>query len=85
MGIIKLKKFLSELNKLSPINNEIFLKLKSEEILILKNVSNSKTTKTKDLFNLFKKNYSRAQFYRYLSNLRKNNLISVNNGEIKIN
>ena len=55
MGIIKLKKFLSELNKLSPINNEIFLKLKSEEILILKNVSNSKTTKTKDLFNLFKK------------------------------
>jgi len=85
MAILKFKKFLSELNKLSPINDGIFLKLKSEEILILKKVSNSKTIKTKDLFIFFKRNCSRAQFYRYLSNLQKKNLISIKNAEIKIN
>jgi hypothetical protein len=85
MSLNKINKFLEEISKLSPINDEILLKMSSEEIVLLKTISKQKKINTIKLFNTFKGNFSRAQFYRYIKNLKKNNFITVKNAEIKIN
>jgi hypothetical protein len=85
MSLNKLNKFLEEISKLSPLNDEILLKMSSEEIVLLKTISKQKKINTIKLFNVFKVHFSRAQFYRYIKNLKKNNFITVKNAEIKIN
>jgi hypothetical protein len=85
MTLNKLNKLLKEISKLSPINDEILLKMSSEEIVLLKTISKQRKINTIKLFNTFKWHFSRAQFYRYIKNLKKNNFITVKNAEIKIN
>jgi len=85
MSLNKLNKFLEEISKLSPVNDEMLLKMSSEEIVLLKTISKQKKINTIKLFNTFKTHFSRAQFYRYIKNLKKNNFITVKNAEIKIN
>ena len=85
MSLNKLNKFLEEISKLSPLNDEILLKMSCEEIVLLKTISKQKKINTIKLFNTFNGHFSRAQFYRYIKNLKKNNFITVKNAEIKIN
>ena len=42
MSLNKLNKFLEEISKLSPLNDEILLKMSSEEIVLLKTISKKK-------------------------------------------
>jgi len=77
------KKFLNEINKLSPFieNNNFDLNL--NELLLISQISKLKEINTKILFQKNSKKFSRAQFYRYINKLEKNNIIDVKRGIIK--
>ena len=83
MTLKKFNKFLNEINKLSPLNEDL-LKFSSQEIFLLNQIQNKKNIDTQELFENNKKHFSRAQFYRYLAKLKRENLISVNNTQIEI-
>jgi len=78
------KKFLNELNKLSPFIENNNLDLNLNELLLISQISELKEINTKILFQKSSKKFSRAQFYRYLNKLEKNNIIDVKRGIIKI-
>ena len=79
-----LKKFLNEINKLSPFIEKNTLDLNLNELLLISQISELKEINTKNLFQKSSKKFSRAQFYRYLNKLEKNNIIDVKRGIIKI-
>lgn len=83
MSINKLNKFLEEISKLSPLNED-FLKYSSQEIFILIQIQNKKKIDTIELYKENKKYFSRAQFYRYLLKLRKLKIIDIKKGKIEI-
>lgn len=83
MPLKKFAKFLNEINKLSPLNEDL-LKFSSQEIFLLNQIQNKKNIYTQELFDNNKKYFSRAQFYRYLAKLKKENLISIKNTQIEI-
>ena len=78
------KKFLNEINKLSPFIENNNLDLNLNELLLISQISELKEINTKILFQKSSKKFSRAQFYRYLNKLKKNNIIDVKRGIIKI-
>lgn len=78
------KKFLNEINKLSPFIENNNLDLNLNELLLISQISELKEINTKILFQKSSKKFSRAQFYRYLNKLEKNNIIDVQRGIIKI-
>jgi len=78
------KKFLNEINKLSPFIENNNLDLNLNELLLISQISELKEINTKTLFQKSSKKFSRAQFYRYLNKLEKNNIIDVKRGIIKI-
>jgi hypothetical protein len=78
------KKFLNEINKLSPFIENNNLDLNLNELLLISQISELKEINTKNLFQKSSKKFSRAQFYRYLNKLEKNNIIDVKRGIIKI-
>jgi hypothetical protein len=78
------KKFLNEINKLSPFIENNNLDLNLNELLLISQISKLKEINTKILFQKNSKKFSRAQFYRYLNKLEKNNIIDVKRGIIKI-
>jgi len=78
-----LNKFLNEIYKLGPLNEDL-LKFSSQEIFLLNQIQNKKNIDTQELFDDNKKFFSRAQFYRYLAKLKKENLISIKNTKIEI-
>ena len=78
------KKFLNEINKLSPFIEKNNLDLNINELLLISQVSELKEINTKILFQKSSKKFSRAQFYRYLNKLEKKNIIDVKRGIIKI-
>jgi len=78
------KKFLNEINKLSPFIENNNLDLNLNELLLISQISELKEINTKILFQKSFKKFSRAQFYRYLNKLEKNNIIDVKRGIIKI-
>ena len=78
------KKFLNEINKLSPFIENNNLDLNLNELLLISQVSELKEINTKILFQKSSKKFSRAQFYRYINKLEKNNIIDVKRGIIKI-
>lgn len=78
------KKFLNEINKLSPFIENNNLDLNLNELLLISQISELKEINTKILFQKSSKKFSRAQFYRYLNKLEKNNIIDVKRGIIKI-
>ena len=78
------KKFLNEINKLSPFIENNNLDLNLNELLLISQISELKEINTKILFQKTSKKFSRAQFYRYLNKLEKNNIIDVKRGIIKI-
>ena len=78
------KKFLNEINKLSPFIENNNLDLNLNELLLISQISEFKEINTKILFQKSSKNVSRAQFYRYLNKLEKKNIIDVKRGIIKI-
>jgi len=77
------KKFLNEINKLSPFIENNNLDLNLNELLLISKMSELKKINTKILFQKNSKKFSRAQFYRYLNKLEKNNIIDVKRGIIK--
>ena len=79
-----LKKFLNEINKLSPFIEKNTLDLNLNELLLISQISEFKEINSKILFQKSSKKFSRAQFYRYLNKLEKNNIIDVKRGIIKI-
>jgi len=83
MAIKKFNKFLNEIYKLGPLNEDL-LKFSSQEIFLLNQIQNKKNIDTQELFDDNKKFFSRAQFYRYLAKLKKENLISIKNTKIEI-
>ena len=83
MSINKLNKFLEEISKLSPLNEDL-LKYSSQEIFIINQIQNKKKIDTIELYKENKKYFSRAQFYRYLSKLRKLKIINIKKGKIEI-
>ena len=83
MPLKKFTKFLNEINKLNPINEDL-LNFSSQEIYLLNQIQNKKNIDTNELFENNRKHFSRAQFYRYLSKLKKNNIISIKNTKIEI-
>jgi len=83
MSINKLNKFLEEISKLSPLNED-FLKYSSQEIFIINQIQNKKKIDTIELYKENKKYFSRAQFYRYLSKLKKLKIIDIKKGKIEI-
>lgn len=83
MTLKKFNKFLNEINKLSPLNEDL-LKFSSQEIFLLNQIQNKKNIDTQELFENNKKHFSRAQFYRYLAKLKRESLISINNTQIEI-
>ena len=83
MSLKKFTKFLNEVNKLSPLNEDL-LKFSSQEIFLLNQIQNKKNIDTHALFENNKKYFSRAQFYRYLAKLKRENLISIKNTQIEI-
>lgn len=83
MPLKKFSKFLNEVNKLSPLNEDL-LKFSSQEIFLLNQIQNKKNIDTQELFENNKKYFSRAQFYRYLAKLKRENLISITNTQIEI-
>jgi len=85
MPINKLNKFVEEISKLSPLNDDLLLKISTEEIVLLRKITKEKKINSIILFNFFKNKFSRAQFYRYIANLKKNGFITVKNAEITIN
>ena len=78
------KKFLNEINKLSPFIENNNLDLNLNELLLISQITQFKEINTKILFQKSSKKFSRAQFYRYLNKLEKNNIIDVKRGIIKI-
>ena len=78
------KKFLNEINKLSPFIENNNLDLNLNELLLISQISELKEINTKILFQKISKKFSKAQFYRYLNKLKKNNIIDVKRGIIKI-
>ena len=78
------KKFLNEINKLSPFIENNNLDLNLNELLLISQISKLKEINTKNLFQKSSKKFSRAQFYRYLNKLENNNIIDVKRGIIKI-
>ena len=78
------KKFLNEINKLSPFIEKNNLDLNLNELLLISQISELKEVNTKILFQKISKKFSKAQFYRYLNKLKKNNIIDVKRGIIKI-
>lgn len=78
------KKFLNEINKLSPFIEKNTLDLNLNELLLISQISKFKEINSKILFQKSSKKFSRAQFYRYLNKLEKNNIIDVKRGIIKI-
>jgi len=78
------KKFLNEINKLSPFIENNNLDLNLNELLLISQITKFKEINTKILFQKSSKKFSRAQFYRYLNKLEKNNIIDVKRGIIKI-
>ena len=78
------KKFLNEINKLSPFIENNNLDLNLNELLLISQISELKEINTKILFQKSSKKFSRAQFYRYINKLEKNNIIDVKRGIIKI-
>ena len=85
MTLNKLNKFVNEIYKLTPLSDELLLKICAGEIVLLKKIAKQKKINTKSLFENVKGHFSRAQFYRYISNLKKNGFIIVKNAEITIN
>ena len=85
MPINKLNKFVEEISKLSLLNDDLLLKISTEEIVLLRKITKEKKVNSIILFNFFKNKFSRAQFYRYIANLKKNGFITVKNAEITIN
>ena len=85
MPVNKLNKFVEEISKLSPISDDLLLKISTEEIVLLRKITKEKKINSIILFNFFKNKFSRAQFYRYISNLKKDGFITVKNAEITIN
>ena len=85
MPINKLNKFFEEISKLSPLSDDLLLKISTEEIVLLRKITKEKKINSIILFNFFKKKFSRAQFYRYIANLKKSGFITVKNAEITIN
>ena len=85
MPINKLNKFVEEISKLSLLNDDLLLKISTEEIVLLRKITKEKKINSIILFNFFKNKFSRAQFYRYIANLKKNGFITVKNAEITIN
>ena len=85
MTINKLNKFVEEISKLSPLSDDLLLKISTEEIVLLRKITKEKKINSIILFNFFKNKFSRAQFYRYIANLKKNGFITVKNAEITIN
>lgn len=83
MHVSKFKKFLEEINKLNPINEEI-LKYSSQEIFLLNEIQKEKKIDTNTLFKKNKTHFSRAQYYRYLAKLKKLGCIEIINGKIKL-
>jgi len=79
-----LKKFLNEINKLSPFIEKNTLDLNLNELLLISQISKFKEINSKILFQKSSKKFSRAQFYRYLNKLEKNNIVDVKRGIIKI-
>ena len=84
MPLNKLNKFVDEISKLSLLSDELLLKISTEEIVLLKKILKQKKINTISLFENFKGHFSRAQFYRYIANLKKNGFITVKNAEITI-
>ena len=78
------KKFLNEINKLSPFIEKNTLDLNLNELLLISQISKFKEINSKILFQKSSKKFSRAQFYRYLNKLEKKNIIDVERGIIKI-
>ena len=78
------KKFLNEINKLSPFIEKNTLDLNINELLLISQVSELKKINTKILFQKSSKKFSREQFYRYLNKLKKKNIIDAKRGIIKI-
>jgi len=78
------KKFLNEINKLSPFIEKNNFDLNLNELLLISQITKLKEINTKILFQKSSKKFSRAQFYRYLNKLEKNNIIDVKRGIIKI-
>ena len=85
MPINKLNKFVEEISKLSPISDDLLLKISTEEIVLLRKITKEKKINSIILFNFFKNKFSRAQFYRYIEKLKKSGFITVKNAEITIN
>jgi len=78
------KKFLNEINKLSPFIEKNNLNLNLNELLLILQINKKKEVGKKILFQKNSKKFSRAQFYRYLHKLEKNNIINVKRGIVKI-
>jgi len=85
MPVNKLNKFVEEISKLSPISDDLLLKISTEEIVLLRKITKEKKINSIILFNFFKNKFSRAQFYRYITKLKKSGFITVKNAEITIN
>ena len=85
MTLNKLNKFVNEIYKLTPLSDELLLKICTGEIVLLKKIAKQKKINSIILFNFFKNKFSRAQFYRYIANLKKSGFITVKNAEITIN
>ena len=85
MPVNKLNKFVEEISKLSPISDDLLLKISTEEIVLLRKITKEKKINSIILFNFFKNKFSRAQFYRYIKKLKKSGFITVKNAEITIN
>ena len=78
------KKFLNEINKLSPFIENNNINLNFNELLLVSQINKTKEVNTKILFQKNSRKFSRAQFYRYLNKLEKNNIVDVKRGIIKI-
>jgi hypothetical protein len=85
MTLNKLNKFVNEIYKLTPLSDELLLKICTGEIVLLKKIAKQKKINTKSLFENVKGHFSRAQFYRYIAKLKKSGFITVKNAEITIN
>ena len=78
------KKFLIEVNKLSPFIEKNNLNINLNELLLISQISKLQEVNTKILFQKNSKKFSKAQFYRYIKKLEKNNIIEAERGIVKI-
>lgn len=78
------KKFLIEVNKLSPFIEKNNLDINLNELLLISQISKLQEINTKILFQKNYKKFSKAQFYRYIKKLKKNNIIEAKRGIVKI-